>query len=89
MHCERDRLAEVIGQLITALKPNGVVYMSFKYGDSDREKDGRAFTDLDETQARTLLELFDDVQQINQWITVDQRPDRQEKWLNLLWKKYA
>lgn len=89
LHCERDRLAEVIGQLITALKPNGVVYMSFKYGDSDREKDGRAFTDLDETQARTLLELFDDVQQIQQWITVDQRPDRQEKWLNILWKKYA
>ena len=89
LHCERERLAEVIGKLITALKPNGVLYMSFKYGDSDREKNGRKFTDLNETQAKALLEHFDDVQQIQQWITVDQRPDRQEKWLNLLWKKYA
>jgi len=89
LHCERERLAEVIGKLITALKPNGVLYMSFKYGDSDREKNGRKFTDLNETQAKALLEHFDDVQQIQQWITVDQRPERQEKWLNLLWKKHA
>ncbi|WP_180048644.1 bifunctional 2-polyprenyl-6-hydroxyphenol methylase/3-demethylubiquinol 3-O-methyltransferase UbiG [Acinetobacter sp. YH12144] len=89
LHCERDRLAEVIGQLITALKPNGVLYMSFKYGDSDREKDGRAFTDLDVAQAKALLQLFEDVEQIQQWITVDKRPDRDEKWLNILWKKHA
>ncbi len=63
--------------------------MSFKYGDSDREKDGRAFTDLNEEQAEALRNQFDDVEQIKQWITVDQRPDRQEKWLNLLWKKIA
>ena len=89
LHCERIRLDEVIGKLINALKLNSVLYMSFKYGDSDREKDGRAFTDLNEVQAEALREQFDHVQQIKQWITVDQRPDRQEKWLNLLWKKHA
>ncbi len=45
--------------------------MSFKYGDSDREKDGRTFTDLDVAQAKALLQLFEDVEQIQQWITVD------------------
>ncbi|QOW51479.1 class I SAM-dependent methyltransferase (plasmid) [Acinetobacter sp. YH12138] len=89
LHCERSRLVEVIGKLISVLKPGGVLYMSFKYGNSDREKEGRQFTDLDEAQANDLLEQFDNVQQIQQWITVDQRPDRQEKWLNLLWKKHA
>lgn len=89
LHCERDRLAEVLEKLLIALKPNGVLYMSFKYGDSDREKDGRDFTDLNEEQADALLEQFDHVQQVQKWTTVDQRPDRQEKWLNLLWKKYA
>lgn len=63
--------------------------MSFKYDDSDREKDGRKFTDLNGTQAKALLEHFDVVQQIQHWITADQRPERQEKWLNLLWKKHA
>ncbi|UIZ56657.1 class I SAM-dependent methyltransferase [Acinetobacter sp. SCLZS86] len=89
LHCERTRLAEVVGKLIHALKPDGVLYMSFKYGDSDREKDGRTFTDLDVAQAKALLQLFEDVEQIQQWITVDQRPDRDEKWLNVLWKKHA
>ena len=74
---------------MSALKPNGVLYMSFKYGDSDRDQDGRQFTDLDENQAEALLEQFENVQHIQQWVTLDQRPDRQEKWLNLLWKKYV
>ena len=89
LHCERNRLKEVIGKLVSALKPNGVLYMSFKYGDSDRDQDGRQFTDLDENQAEALLEQFENVQHIQQWVTLDQRPDRQEKWLNLLWKKYV
>lgn len=89
LHCERNHLKEVIGKLVSALKTNGVLYMSFKYGNGDREKDGRQFTDLDEVQAKALLEQFDNVQQIQQWITVDKRPDRQEKWLNLLLRKLS
>lgn len=89
LHCERTRLKEVIGKLLSALKPNGVLYMSFKYGDSDREKDGRQFTDLNEEQAEALRKQFNHVQQIKQWVTIDQRPERQEKWLNLLWKKHV
>lgn len=89
LHCKRNCLAEVIGKLLSALKPNGMLYMSFKYGNGDRQKEGRQFTDLDEVQAEDLLGQFDNVQQIQQWVTIDQRPDRQEKWLNLLWKKHA
>ena len=55
LHCERSRLKEVIGKLLRALKPNGVLYMSFKYGNNDREKEGRQFTNLNEAQAEILL----------------------------------
>jgi hypothetical protein len=55
LHFERECLAEVIGKLIIALKPNGVLYMSFNYGDSDREKNGRQFTDLNDAQAEVLF----------------------------------
>src|SRR5690606_25962618 len=89
LHCERNRLPEVLEKMLRALRPKGVLYMSFKYGNGDREKDGRQFTDLDEVQAKALLEQFDNVQQIQQWITVDKRPDRQEKWLNLLLRKLS
>ena len=89
LHCERNCLAEVIEKLLSALKPNGMLYMSFKYGNGNRQKEGRQFTDLDEVQAEALVGQFDNVKQIQQWTTIDQRPDRQEKWLNLLWKKHA
>ncbi|AVH14895.1 class I SAM-dependent methyltransferase [Acinetobacter indicus] len=89
LHCDRDCLPEVIGRIFKALKPNGVCYMSFKYGNTDREKDGRSFTDLDEEQARELLDQLEGVTVLQQWNTVDKRPDRDEEWLNVLWKKYA
>ena len=88
LHCERTRLKEVIGKLLSALKPNGVLYMSFKYGDSDREKDGRHFTDLNEHQAEELLSQFKNISLVQQWITIDKRPDRTEKWLNIILKKH-
>ena len=87
LHCERHRLTEVLDKMLRALKSEGVIYMSFKYGDSDREKDGREFTDLNEQQAQELLAQFEQVSLVDQWITVDKRPDREERWLNLLWKK--
>ncbi len=60
--------------------------MSFKYGTTDRVKDGRAFTDLNEDQAQELLGQLNGVMVVKQWVTVDKRPDRDEEWLNILWK---
>lgn len=87
LHCEREKLSDVLDRILTALKPNGVCYISFKYGNQDREKDGRSFTDLNEQQADDLLKGFDQVLLLQQWITLDKRPDRTEEWLNILFKK--
>lgn len=87
LHCERDKLLDVLHRIHRALRCTGICYMSFKYGTTDRVKDGRAFTDLDEEQAQALLAQLDGVAVLKQWITLDKRPDRDEKWLNVLWKK--
>ena len=89
LHCKRDRLADVMQSILNALKVNGILYMSFKYGDKDRETGGRKFTDLNEEQAEELLNQFYQIELIKHWITIDQRPDREEKWLNILVKKNA
>ena len=89
LHCQREQLVNVIERMLNALKSAGVIYMSFKYGTDDRDVGERSFTDLDEAQAQALLEQFDNVTLVRQWITIDQRPDRSEQWLNLLWKKNA
>ena len=88
LHCERNRLPEVLEKMLRALRPKGVIYMSFKHGDLDREKDGRHFTDLNEHQAEELLSQFKNISLIQQWITIDKSPDRTEEWLNILLKKH-
>jgi SAM-dependent methyltransferase len=87
LHCDRNRLVDVIQRMLKALRLYGVIYMSFKYGDQDREKDGRYFTDLNEAQADRLLNGFNNLTLIQQWITVDKRPSRTEEWLNILIQK--
>lgn len=86
LHCERSRLPDVIRRIIQALKSDGICYMSFKYGHTDRQKDGRSFTDLNEAQAIELLAPFN-VEVLQNWSTLDKRPDRSEQWLNILFKK--
>lgn len=87
LHCERHRLDDVLQKMTNALKSHGVMYLSFKYGDSDREQDGRKFTDLNEEQTAVHLKNNRQLKLLNQWITEDQRPDRNERWLNLLIQK--
>ncbi|MGR0304620.1 class I SAM-dependent methyltransferase [Acinetobacter beijerinckii] len=87
LHCERKCLPDVLGKILKALKVNGICYMSFKYGAGDRYKDGRQFTDMDESQAQNLLKKFDNILLLQQWITIDKRPDHNEDWLNIVFQK--
>lgn len=87
LHCQRDRLVEVVQKLVNALVENGVCYLSFKYGDQDREKEGREFTDLNEIQAHHIFKNIDNIVLLQQWISIDKRPDRDEEWINIIFKK--
>ena len=58
--------------------------MSFKYGRGEREKDGRVFTDLNEERLQELLKHCPSLSIVEQWVTVDKRPDRDERWLNVV-----
>jgi hypothetical protein len=73
--------------LYQALKPEGVWYLSFKYGTEERVKDGRSFTDMKESSLITLVGEIGKTEILDMWVTVDKRPDRDEKWLNAILKK--
>lgn len=87
LHCEREKLPNVVQRILNALKVNGICYMSFKYGNQEREKEGRNFTDLDEVLANELFKLFDNIILLQQWITVDKRPSHTDEWLNVIIRK--
>ncbi len=102
LHLAKSELLTVMKRMVQALKENGIIYTSFKYGDFEGERNGRYFTDFTEksfTEFLEKLKIFnentknteDKVSEIiieKIWITEDVRPGREdEKWLNLILRK--
>lgn len=87
LHVPKSELLESMKALARSLKQGGFWYLSFKYGDTERTKDGRNFTDLNESLLLSLVAGLGDLEIADIWITVDKRPDRDEKWLNVILKK--
>lgn len=88
LHLPTDELLDVMCKMTTALKDNGIIYTSFKYGTFSGERNGRFFTDMTEESFAELLQKIDGLVIEEQWITSDVRPGRgEEKWLNLILRK--
>ena len=87
LHVEKGRLPELFRIMAHALKPGGVMYLSFKYGDFSGTREGRHFTDLTEVSFRELLTTLNDLGIEEEWISEDSRPDRTVIWLNEIMRK--
>ncbi len=88
LHLDKRTLTDVLRKMEAALKANGVVYTSFKYGDFEGERNGRYFTDFTPETFEKYLKEVPELQIEEQWITSDVRPGRgEEKWLNLILRK--
>jgi len=55
VHIPRSKVDGILHKAVRALKVNGIMYMSFHYGDFEGIRDGRYFTDY---RGRTLRELI-------------------------------
>ncbi len=88
LHLPIDELPEVMNKMAAALKGNGIIYTSFKYGTFSGERNGRFFTNMTEETFADLLNGIDSLEIQEQWTTPDVRPNRgEEKWLNLILRK--
>jgi len=87
LHVSTLELPGVMRRLADALKPGGVWYVSFKYGEGEREVDGRRFTDMDEVGLGALLGSVGGIEVAEMWVTRDKRPGRDENWMNGVLRK--
>lgn len=88
LHLPIDELKEVMKKMAAALKENGIIYTSFKYGTFEGERNGRFFTDMTEKTFAEFIGEIEDLKVEEQWTTSDVRPGRgEEKWLNLILRK--
>lgn len=87
LHLTEDEVFETIKRCHKALKKDGVLYASFKYGENNYEKDGRSFTCFTRDKFLNLIEGLDFYYRAT-FETGDVRPGREnEKWLNVILKK--
>jgi len=88
LHIPQDNMDDVFRRLSRALKRNGILYTSFKYGDRERKSGDRAFNDYDEEKLAHLINHHKDLKIVKSWLTEDVRTDRKnEFWLNALLRK--
>jgi 2-polyprenyl-3-methyl-5-hydroxy-6-metoxy-1,4-benzoquinol methylase len=89
LHLSKEELSVVLDKMIAALKKNGIIYTSFKYGDFEGERNGRYFTDFTVESFKEFIENVADVEIVEYWITGDVRQGRgEERWLNIILQKH-
>lgn len=82
LHISYSDLPSVFSQLSELLENNGVIYCSFKYGDCETVRGERKFTDLNEKLLADSLPST--LRVLKLWLTEDLRPNREDKWLNVI-----
>lgn len=88
LHLPAEELENVLKKMKIALKKDGVIYTSFKYGTFQGERKGRYFTDFTEETFAEFIRKIKGLLIEKLWITADVRPGREnEKWLNILLRK--
>lgn len=85
LHVSKEDMPNILKKVSDALKPEGILYASFKYGNAERISNGRFFNDYTETDIDALLTEENQLKLLECWITEDVRPDRSgEQWLNFI-----
>lgn len=87
LHVPKKDIDEALQRLSDSLKISGIWYMSFKYGENEREKDNRLFNDYTEESLKGLLSNYSQLSILELWLTDDRREDRDDKWINVIVKK--
>jgi len=88
LHVPENNISTVLSKFTAALKDDGILYTSFKYGEKEQIRNGRFFADYTEERFNQLLAAIPQLELIQYWKTSDLRPGRSdEKWLNILLKR--
>ena len=75
-------------KVAAAVKPEGILYMSFRYGETEGFRGQRFFHDYTQESAYEMIKRQKGLCALQIWTTKDVRGDRKDqKWVNILAKK--
>ena len=88
LHINKNATVDVYNKLLSALKIEGILYASYKYGTNTMVKEGRYFNNYDENSFSEMIKNIQSLEQIEFWTTLDLRQEgNNQKWLNILLKR--
>lgn len=88
LHVPLAEMDDVLRRMTRALAPGGIFYLSFKWGEGQKTRGGRLFSDFTEERLRELLQRHPDLQEVRIWKSEDVRPTKQgEFWCNGIVKR--
>lgn len=90
LHVPSAELPDILRKMKKAVKQDGILYFSFKYGTFEGIRNGRYFTDLTEDRLKQILDEVGGLEPDHIWITCDVRPGREEeRWINILARRVS
>ena len=88
MHLFYDRLVEVFPKMVRALHAHGVLYVSFKYGDTDGYLGKRYYTNMNEQRLAELLATVPQLEVTEVGTFGNEHPDQPGfRWIYALLRK--
>ncbi len=84
LHVQEGDLPDILTKINKALKQQGVLYASFKYGDFAGERDGRYFHDMNEVSVEELFITVSRFRIEEVWQSHDVRRDKEVYWINVI-----
>lgn len=88
LHISKQVLPSIIEKCFAALIENGIMYASFKYGNTERITGERFFNDYNELEIEKLFQEIKGFEMLECFITGDVRKERKnERWLNVIVRK--
>ena len=87
LHVPFLELPCIIESLLDTLTDEGVMYLSFKYGEGERVDEKRFFCDMDEARWKTIVAKIPQVIECDIWLSADKRADCKDTWFNVMIKR--
>lgn len=84
LHVPENEIEDILTKTINSLKINGILYMSFRYGDFEGERDGRYYKDYRTKSLKELLGRFENIELIDIGKSQDTRTDHDISWIYVL-----
>lgn len=86
LHVPFLELPFVIKSLLKTLTDDGVMYLSFKYGERERVDEERFFCDMNESRWTTIVATIPQVIEYDIWLSSDKRAECKNAWFNVMIK---